>query len=47
MSAKVDIETLTDEQLMARTKAAFQAMGITELPELLPLVPGSLGKGTA
>ena len=41
LDAKVDLETLTDEQLMARTKAAFQAMGIETLPELLPLIPGA------
>ena len=41
LDAKVEIEAMTDEQLMARTKAAFQAMG-QAMPDglLLPLVPG-------
>ena len=40
LTAKVELEDLTDEHLMERTRKALLDMGITEMPKLLQLVPG-------
>ena len=46
LTAKVDLEDLSDEQLMERTRKALLDMGINEMPKLLPLVPGEAADTT-